>query len=331
MKKGPLSAAICLLTLLALFGAACHRGGSGKTGLTKIMLQADWYPQPEHGGFYTALVKGYYKDEGLDVTIQPGGPYLALEQQVAVGAAQFGLGSSDRTLEAVANGQPLVAVAATMQHDPQGIMLHKDSPVHSFADLNGHTIAVKPGYTWFAYLVKRYELNNIHEIPATMSVANFIADPQYIQQAFATSEPFFAHQAGVETRILLISDAGYNPYRVMFTTRDFLQQHPEIVAKFVRASLKGWREYLKDPAAAHAAIAELNPALNAEWMQFTWQALRDGHFVAGDDPSGAQLGQMTAERWASMYQQLFDLKVIEKKFDPGVAYTLQFADRSAPN
>ena len=330
MKKHLFSAAVCLL-ILALLGAGCRRSGSGETGLTKITLQADWYPQPEHGGFYTALVKGYYKDEGLDVTIQPGGPYLAVEQQVAVGAAQFGLGSSDRTLEAVANGLPLVAVAATMQHDPQGIMLHKDSPVHSFADLNGHTIAVKPGYTWFAYLVKRYRLNNIHEIPATMSVANFVADPQYIQQAFATSEPFFARQAGVETRILLISDAGYNPYRVMFTTRDFLQQHPEIVAKFVRASVRGWREYLKDPAAAHAAIAKLNPALNAEWMQFTWQALRDGHFVSGDDPSGAQLGQMTAERWVGMYQQLFDLKVIDKKFDPATAYTLQFAGRSTAN
>ena len=97
---------------------------------------------------------------------------------------------------------------------------------------------IKPGYTWFAYLVKRYGLNHIHEIPATMSVANFVADPHYIQQAFATSEPFFAHQAGIETRVLFISETGYNPYRVMFTTRDFLRQHPEAVAGFVRASLQ---------------------------------------------------------------------------------------------
>jgi NitT/TauT family transport system substrate-binding protein len=157
-----------------------------------------------------------------------------------------------------------------------------------------------------------------------MSVANFVADPQYIQQAFATSEPFFARQAGIETRVLLISDAGYNPYRVMFTTRDFLRQHPETVSKFVRASLQGWREYLNDPSPAHAAIAKLNPALNPDWMHFTWQALREGHFVTGDDPSGAQLGQMNAERWNTMYQQLFDLKVIDRAFDPSTAYTLQF-------
>jgi NitT/TauT family transport system substrate-binding protein len=124
--------------------------------------------------------------------------------------------------------------------------------------------------------------------------------------------------------VILTSDAGYEPYRVMFTTRDFLAQHPEIVGKFVRASLRGWREYLNDPAAANAAIAKLNPALNAEWMQFTWQALRDGHFVAGEDPSGAQLGQMDPKRWETMYRQLLELKVIEKEFDPATGYTLQF-------
>ena len=225
------------------------------------------------------------------------------------------------------SGQPLVAVAATMQRDPQGIMVRDDSPIHSFADLNGHTVSIKPGYTWFAFLVKRYHLNDIHEIPATMSVANFVADPQYIQQAFATSEPFFARQAGIETRVLLISEAGYNPYRVMFTTRDFLRQHPETVDAFVRASLKGWRDYLNDPTVAHAMIAKLNHALNPEWMQFSWQALRDGRFVTGDDPSGAQLGQMTSERWTTMYKQLYDLKVIDKAFDPATAYTLQFNEK----
>src|SRR5208282_917146 len=185
MRRAFLAGTFSLLLLIILVAAGCHRSSSG-AGLIKITLQADWYPQPEHGGFYTALVKGYYQQEGLDLSIQPGGPYVVVPQQVASGAAQFGMASSDQILESVADGQPLVAVAATMQRDPQGIMVHKDSPIRSFADLNGHTISIKPGYTWFAYLVKRYGLNDIHEIPATMSVANFVADPQYIQQAFAT-------------------------------------------------------------------------------------------------------------------------------------------------
>ncbi len=313
----------CVLLPSALLIFACGHPHDNQ-GLTPVILQADWYPQPEHGGFYTALAKGYYKQAGLDVSIQSGGPYLSPYQHVAAGGAQFGMGASDRILESVADGQPLIAVAATMQHDPQGIMVRKDSPVRTFADLNGHTVAVQAGSTWFRYLTKRYQLNDVHEIPATMSVANFVADPNYIQQAFATSEPFFARQAGVETRVLLTSDAGFSPYRVMFTTQDFLRQHPEVVAKFVRASLRGWREYLNDPSAAHASLIKLNPALSPQWMQFSWQQLRDGHFVAGEAPDGSQIGQMDPARWTTLYQQLLELKVIEKEFDPASAYTLQF-------
>jgi NitT/TauT family transport system substrate-binding protein len=211
-----------------------------------------------------------------------------------------------------------------MQRDAQGVMVRKDSPIHSFAELNGHTVAIKTGSTWWEYVERKYELNDVHEVPAMMNVANFVADHKYVQQAFATSEPYFAQKAGVETRVLLTSDAGYNRNRVMFTTRDLLQQHPDVVGKVVRASLRGWREYLNDPAPAHALISKLNPALTPDWMQFSWRALRDGHFVTGEDPSGSKLGQMTPERWATMYKQLLDLKVIEKRFDPSTADTLQF-------
>src|SRR5580693_2120440 len=247
-----------VLVFAGFFVLGCRRPAED-SGLTKIIFQADWYPQPEHGGFYTAVAKGYYKDEGLDVTILPGGPYITVEKQVSAGSAQFGMGSSDKVLESDSQGLNLVAVAATMQHDPQGIMVRKDSPIRSFADLNGHSVAIKTGSTWWEFIVKRYQLTSVHEVPAMMNVANFVADPNYVQQAFATSEPFFAKQAGIETRVLLTSDAGYNPYRVICTTRDFLAQHPEVVAKFVRASLKGWRDYLADPKVAHDMIATLNP------------------------------------------------------------------------
>ena len=62
-------------------------------------------------------------------------------------------------MKAVGNDEPLIAIGATMQHDPQGIMVHADSPVHTFADLEGHTVAVKPGSTWFAYLVEAIQLH----------------------------------------------------------------------------------------------------------------------------------------------------------------------------
>ena len=109
--------AVCLCLLLS----GCGRQGATPSGLTPVVLQADWYPQPEQGGFYDAKMRGYYKDEGLEVTILPGGPYVNTAAEVSVGKVQFAMASSDYTLQSIANGLPYVAVMATMQHDPPGV------------------------------------------------------------------------------------------------------------------------------------------------------------------------------------------------------------------
>jgi NitT/TauT family transport system substrate-binding protein len=293
--------------------------------LFPITLQTDWYPQPEMGGFYEAQLQGLYKAQGLDVTIAPGGPAVVGEQEVAVGDAQFGMGSSDLVLVDVSRGVPIVAVAATMQQDPQAVMVHADSPVHDFADLEGRTVAVRPGSIWFEYLLKRYNLKNVREIPATYSIANFLEDPNYIQQCFITSEPYFAGKGGAKVRTLLVNATGYQPYRVFFTSRRFLAEHSDVVAKFVRTSIEGWRDYLQDPAQVDREIARLNPAMSPEQMQFSIETLKSGNFIDGDGSADSHLGHFTAERWKTTYQQLLDLKVIARPIDPASAFTLRFA------
>ena len=309
---------------LSLAGCRSHDAITAN-GLTPVSLQLDWYPQPEHGGFYTAMLQGYYKAEGLDVTLLPLPQYGSVAQLVATGKADFGLGSSDQILEWDSNGLPLEAVAATMQHDPQAIMLHKDSPVHDFKDLEGHTIAAQTGATWLKYVTLRYSLHQVKQIPATLSVANFLADPDYVQQIFITSEPFFARQAGAEVRTILISSSGYDPYRVQFTTQDFAAKHPDVVAKFVRASIRGWNAYLANPDATDAYLLKLNPALNPAQEAYTAQALREGGFVNGGDATGALTGHMTAARWQTSYDQLKSLGILQAPVDPATAYSLKFA------
>jgi NitT/TauT family transport system substrate-binding protein len=318
-------ARLALAAALSLALAGCHsRTAVTSDGLTPVRLQLDWYPQPEHGGFFAAQLLGYYKAEGLDVTLLPLPQYGSAAQLVASGQADIGLGSSDQILEWDSNGLPLLAISATMQHDPQAIMVHKDSPIHSFADLEGHTIAAQTGATWLKYVISRYSLHNVKQVPSTLSIANFLADPNYVQQIFITSEPFFAKQAGAEVHTLLISSSGYDPYRVQFTSRDFAAQHPDIVAKFARASIKGWQAYLRDPAATNAHLLQLNPALNPAQETYTARTLRDGGFITGDDPSGALIGKMTAARWQAEYEQLKSLGILHGSLDPTTAYTLRY-------
>jgi NitT/TauT family transport system substrate-binding protein len=309
--------------VLALAGCRSQQPAAGN-GLTPVRLQLDWYPQPEHGGFYTAQMLGYYKAEGLDVTILPLPQYGSAAQLVSTGKADVGLGSSDQILEWDSNGLPLLAFAATMQHDPQAVMIHKDSPIQSFQDLEGHTISAQTGATWLKYVINRYHLHNVRQIPSTLSIASFLADPNYVQQIFITSEPFFAKQAGADVRTLLISSSGYDPYRVQFTTRDFAAQHPDVLAKFVRASIHGWQEYLRDPAPTNALLLKLNPALNPAQEAYTAQALRDGGFITGSASGDDQTGRMTAARWQTSYEQLKSLGILQGPLDPATAYSLKF-------
>ena len=326
MRSGKSIPYAALVVALALVLNGCRsRQPPPASGLTPVRRQLDWYPQPEHGGFYAAQGLGYYKDEGLDVTILSLPQYGSVAQLVSTGTAEIGLGSRDQILEWDSNGLPLLAVAATMQHDPQAVMVHNDSPIRAFNDLEGHTVAAQTGAVWLKYVISRYHLHNVRQIPSTLSIANFLADPGYVQQIFITEEPFFARQAGADVRTLLTSSSGYDPYRVQFTTRAFSAQHPDIFAKFVRASIRGWQQYLRDPAPTNALLLTLNPALNPAQVAYTAEALRDVGFINGGDISGAQAGRMTAARWTAGYEQLKSLDILDGPLDPLTAYSLQFA------
>jgi NitT/TauT family transport system substrate-binding protein len=314
--------AVFLLPLFALL-SGCYAGRSSNHGLARLRLQLDWYPQPEHGGFFEAQRLGFYKAAGLEVTLVPLPEYASVAQLVSTGKAEIGLGSSDQILEWDSNGLPLIAIAATMQHDPQAIMVHAASNIHSLKDLYGHTIAAQTGATWLKYVIDRYNLRKVRQIPATLSIANFLADPQYVQQVFVTSEPFFAKQAGASVRTILISSSGYDPYRVQFTTRQFAAEHPDLLRKFVQASIRGWKSYLRNPAPTNALLLKLNPALNPAQEAFSAKELASGGFVSRD-ASGAELGQMSASRWASEYQQLKTAGILRNPIDPSKAYTLQY-------
>jgi NitT/TauT family transport system substrate-binding protein len=314
--------------LVAVAAVWAMTAGAGEA--VKLRLITDWYPQPEHGGFYHALLAGYYKQAGLDVEIVPGGPNVFAYQRVAAGRGEFGMGNCDDILAANDRGIPVVAVGATMQHDPIGILLHDDDPVRDWPDLDGRSVSVTPGAPWFPFIVAKYHLGKTREVPATYSVGPFIKDSRYIQQCFITSEPFFLKQAGVKSRVMLISSSGYDPYRLFFTRRDILEKHPDWVGAFTLASLKGWRDYLESPDKVHARLRELNPELNPERMMFSHDALVSGRFIYGDPAKGDLQGHFTAARWEFQFGVLKAQGVIKGGFALTNAWTGAFCNTYNP-
>jgi len=321
----PIALLVCSLCALVALPVALRAAEP-----PKVRLITDWYPQPEHGGFYHALLKGYYREGGLDVEILPGGPNAFPVQRIATTAAEFGMGSTDDVLLANDRGIPVLAVGATLQHDPQGLMVHDASPVKTFADLEGRTVAVTPGTAWFPYLIRRYGLKTTKERAHNFSIGSFLRDPDYIQMCFITSEPFFAAEAGAKARVLLISGSGFDPYRVFFTRRDYVKEHPGRVRAFVQASIRGWREYLEEPAAVHAEIRRRNPELTPAKMDFSHRALKDGSFVGGDPSKGEGPGRMAPGRWDFQFRTLKELGVLRGTSDPAQAWTGEFCNPSNP-
>jgi NitT/TauT family transport system substrate-binding protein len=292
--------------------------------LKKVRFQLDWYPDAERGGYICALNNGYYKDAGLDVEIIPANPGLSPLGAFLGGKIDFCMSQSDQVAIVRSQGLPIVCVMATMQHDPQAIMVHDESPVRTFADLEGHSIAVLPGTSWLLYLAKKYHLEHLREMRETFGVANFLHDPNYIQMVFATSEPYVCAQNGVKVRTLLIKDTGCDPYRVVVATDKLIASDPAMVQAFVDASIKGWTTYLTDPAATDVEIKKLNTQITQGLIDFSRKTLIDGHFVSGYADKGDAIGKLDPARFAAQYKILRDVNVLTHDFDYTKSFTTQF-------
>jgi NitT/TauT family transport system substrate-binding protein len=256
-------------------------------------------------------VKNYYRDAGLDVTIVAGGPDSYGIQKVATGRVDLSMASCDDVILAVKHGAPLLIVGAHLEHNPQAIMVHDDSPVRTFRDLDGKSVMCVPGSTWIDYLQNHYGIT-FSILPSDYGLTRFMADKNVIQQCFITNEPYYADLHGMKTRALLIADAGYDPYRVIFTSRSFARDHPDAVRAFVAGTARGWVEFMHgDATEARARIQEENSSQSQALMDYSINAMKRYQLVEGDPAKGERAGLITSARMTALMQALVDLKIMD--------------------
>lgn len=316
-----------VLLWLILVNVGCRPSPPVTPKSTDVSLALNWFPEAEHGGFYAALVHGYFAEEGLNVTIRPGGPGVRVVADVASGAVTFGVENADKLLVWRVQQADAVAVMSPIQNSPRCIMVHKGSGLTKLEDLatkRPFTLAINSDQPFAKFLQKRVDTSDIQIVKYPGSVSQFIDAENYGQQAYSFSEPFLAEEKGAKPLSLMLSDLGFNTYTSMLiASRDVIDKNPDLVSKMTRACIRGWRKYLAEPEATNQYIHEQNPEMDLAVLQYGAAALKPLCLPAGFDES--RLGEMTAERWETLNDQLVEIGSLEAgAVKPADAFTTKF-------
>ena len=161
--------------------------------------------------------------------------------------------------------------------------------------------------------------------PYTFNLQPFFADKNIAQQAFPSSEPYQAEQKGLKTKFFLLSSEGYPPYtQAMTTTQKMVAEKPELVARFVRATIEGWKSFMDNPAPAAELIKRDNPNMTDGQIAFGVKRLRELQVVSGGDAARLGIGIMTDERWKKTAEFMVAAGLLKPETDWRKAYTTQF-------
>src|SRR5947209_718246 len=316
----------CLAAALATAPAAAQP-------LDKVSFGTNWVAEAEHGGFYQAVADGTYRAYRLDVIIVPGGPNVNNRILVPVGKLDFFMSANTlQSFDAVAQNIPTLAVAAMFQKDPQILMAHPDQGIEQFEDLKQLTLFIsREGLaSYFQWLNADFGFSEARVKPYTSNPQPFLADKRTAMQGYVTSEPFaIEKQAGFKPKVFLIADQGFNGYSTLIETRrNLVATKPDLVQRFVDASIIGWMNYLYgDNKAANALIKRQNPEMTDELLAYSIAKMKEYGIVDSGDATTLGVGAMTDARMQSFYDKMVRAGVVAPSIALAKAYTLQFVNK----
>ena len=301
--------------------------------LDKVTFGTNWVAEAEHGGFFQAVADGTYKKYGLDVTIVPGGPNENNRMLLIAGKIDFFMAANTlMSFDAVANNVPVVTIAAIFQKDPQVMLTQPDAKVTKIEDLKPLTLFVsKEGMTsYFQWLKSEYGFSEKNVRPYNFNPQPFIANPKSAMQGYVTSEPFAVEKAaGFKPNVLLLADYGFNTYSTLIETRrDIIEKKPDLVQRFVDASMIGWYNYIyRDNSAGNALIKSLNPEMTDDLLAYSVAKMKEHGIVDSGDSLKNGIGAMSDERYTSFFNKMVKAGVVKADLDFRKSYTLRFINR----
>lgn len=300
--------------------------------LPRIVFGTNWKAQAEHGGYYQALAKGIYDEYGLNVEIRQGGPQVNHSLLMAAGKIDFNMGGGlYGSLNYVESGIPVITIASMFQKDPQVLITHRSAGIDSLADMVGHPMLIgnDARLSFWRLLKLAYGFKDEQLRPYTFNSAPFLADETAIQQGYVTSEPYAIAQAGGDPKVFLLADYGITAYSTLLeTSRQLIEDDPDLVQRFVDASILGWHSYLyDDPTPANELIMSENPDITPDQLAFSRDAMIEHGIVDSGDSLIMGIGAMTDVRWQAFFDQVVEAGIYQADLDFRKAYSLQFVNR----
>jgi NitT/TauT family transport system substrate-binding protein len=318
---------IALLALLAL-AATAH-------AQDKVTFATNWKAQAAHGGFYQAVADGTYKQFGLDVTIQQGGPQVNNRPLLPAGRIDFLMtGNLLHSFDNVKNNVPTVVVAAMFQKDPQALMAHPGQGFENFAKLKDAPLALiaKDGqFSWWQWLKAVHGFKDEALKPYNYNLAPFLSNKKSIQQGYSVAEPIYIENQGKFKPVVhLLADHGFSTYSTVIEARtDTVKARPELVQRFVDASIVGWVNYLYGKrAAANAMMIKDNPEMTEAEIEASVVLMKQQGIVDSGEAKGNGIGAMSTARIKDFYEQMVKAGLYKAgEVDLSKVATLQFVNK----
>jgi len=317
-----LGAIVCLGVGFAIYGLLPPRPVSGRTA---VSVRLKWLHQAQFAGFYVAKEKGFYESEGLDVTLNAGGVDFPAVQMVAGGGEDFGVTAADQILLARDKGVPVVALAVIYRKSPMVYFSLKDSGITKLQDFVGKRAGVKLGgneeLTYRAMIRKAgIDPKSVNEVVIKYDISPLLQGKVDVWPGYAINEPIVAEERGFPVNLIWPSDYGVSLYAdTVFATEKTIAERPEIVQKFVRATVRGWQYAIEHPDEAVQCTLTYGEKLDAGHETRMMEAS-----IPLVKPDDAPVGSMDKDTWAGMAQLLLEQNFMKKPINVDEAFTQRF-------
>jgi NitT/TauT family transport system substrate-binding protein len=300
--------------------------------LQKVSVRMDWVTGAYHAPFYAGVKNGFFKEQGLDVTVQPGNGSANVAQAIGNGNGEFAAVDGGTMMQLVAKGLPVVAVMSWFQRNPNGVIYSERSGIKKPTDLEGKTLAVTNGDAPSALLpafAKATGLDlskvNIVNTSAAAKNAAVIAGNADADVTFVFQGVPIIRAAGVQANSLDYADYGVNvPGLCIITRLDYAKEHPDIVKKFVAGARKAIAWSTDHAQQSIDALVEMNQ--NQEVDTKTALPILEASFklLHTKNTQDKPIGVMSRQDWSEAENLLAQYVDLKKADSPDRYFTNEF-------